>query len=92
VLGYIGALEGIAPHPGMPAWLAGLTGYPAEAFRTLDHHARVDGGHVTGLYRLIDGLGLDEPRTTAIGCSALSTIAGLGALFTTMKEQPDVHA
>lgn len=81
LLGYIGALEGTAPSPGTARWLGDLTGYPPGAFRTLEHHARVDDGHVADLYGLIDGLGLDGPRASAIGCSALNTMTGLGALF-----------
>lgn len=96
LLGYIGALEGTAPPPGMPAWLAGLTGYPRAAFRTLDHHARADGGHAADLYDLVDHL--DGRQTAAIGCSALNTIRGLGALLldladvATRWEQPHVNA
>lgn len=81
LLGYIGALEGVAPSPETARWLGELTGYPRGAFRTLDHHARVDDEHVADLYDLIDGLGLDGPRASAIGCSALATMTGLGALF-----------
>jgi hypothetical protein len=98
LLGYIGAIEGTAPGPRMPARLAELTGYPLRAFRTLDHHACVDGRHATDLYDLVDRLGPDGPRASAIGCSALTTIAGLGALFlgladaATYREHLDVHA
>ena len=97
LLGYIGALEGTAPSPGTAAALARLTGYPRRAFRTLDHHARVDDGHVTDLYDLIDRLALDGPRTSAIGCSALNTVTGLGELFLSLAnaatrwEPLDVH-
>ncbi len=97
LLGYIGALEGTAPAPETARWLGELTGFPSEAFRTLDHHARVDDGHVADLYDLVDGLGLDGPRAAAIGCSALATITGLGELFlslanvATRGDRPDVH-
>lgn len=79
LLGYIGALEGTAPPPDMPEWLAGLTCYPRAAFRTLDHHARADDAHVADLYDLVDHL--DGRQMPAIGCSALNTIRGLSALF-----------
>jgi hypothetical protein len=97
LLGYIGALEGTAPSPEAARWLSELTGYPRGAFRTLDHHARIDEGHAADLYDLVDGLVLDEPKASAIGCSALATMTGLGGLFLSLAnaanrgDQFDVH-
>jgi hypothetical protein len=97
LLGYIGALEGTAPAPETARWLGRRTGYPRGAFRTLDHHARIDDGHAADLYHLVDCLDLDEPRASAIGCSALATMTGLGGLFLSLAnaayrgDQPDVH-
>ncbi len=89
LLGYIGALEGTSPPPGMAAWLASRTGYPRTAFRTIDHHARVDLTHAAGLYNLIDGLGVDAAQAAAIGCSALHTIEGLGILLASLADAAD---
>lgn len=86
LLGYIGALEGTSPPPGMAEWLASRTGYPRAAFRTIHHHARADLAHAAGLYELIDGLGVNAAQAAAIGCSALNTIAGLGILLANLAD------
>jgi hypothetical protein len=82
LLGYIAVLEGHAPPPGLAARLQSMTGYPAEAFRTLSHHADVDGAHTAQLYRLLDSLPLSASQDSAVGVSALHAAAALTELFT----------
>ena len=81
LLGYIAVLESHAPLPQLSAKLLALTGFPAEAFRTLDHHADVDDRHTAQLYRLLDDLPLTAAQDTAVGVSALHTAASLTELF-----------
>jgi len=90
LLGYIGALESTAPPAGMASWLAGRTGFPAAAFRTLEHHAQADLEHAAALYDLIDRLKPDPSLAAAIGCSALHTVGALGDLFKSLAD-PAIH-
>jgi hypothetical protein len=81
LLGYIAVLEGHAPSLQLSERLRAATGLPAEAFRTLDHHADIDGQHAAQLYRLLDGLPLTASQDAAVGVSALHTAASLTELF-----------
>jgi hypothetical protein len=96
LLGYIGALEHTGPSQRMTRWLADATGFPHDAFRTLEEHAHLDQRHSGDLFALVDQLDVTGSQAAAIGCSALHAIAGLGAVFTslttaTCQEQHDVH-
>jgi len=81
LLGYIAVLEGHAPSSQLSERLRAATGFPAEAFRALDHHADVDDRHAAQLYQLLDGLPLTASQDAAVGVSALHTAASLTELF-----------
>jgi hypothetical protein len=95
LLGYIAVLEGSAPPPWLSGHLASLTGLPAAAFRTLDHHAAADLSHEAGLYALIDQLPLTPAQERAIAISALTTVDGLIELLSRlagrMEEADDLR-
>lgn len=76
LLGYIAALEGQPPSPGLPARLAAATGYPLSAFRALSGHAAADPGHGEEVFRILDLLPLTAAQQAAVGVSALHTVAG----------------
>jgi hypothetical protein len=92
LLGYIAALEGHAPPPGLAERLADATGLPPEAFHTLRRHADLDGEHRAGLDRLLDRLPLDERLRAAVAVSALHTVAGVTELFDRIAAAPAAPA
>lgn len=81
LLGYVSVLEGHAPEPGLAPYVAGLTGLPDAAFRTVRTHARLDTGHVADVYALLDSLPLTRAHETAVTVSALHTLDALTQLF-----------
>jgi hypothetical protein len=81
LLGYIAVLESHRPSARLRVALRAATGFPDAAFRTLDHHADVDGLHIELLYRLLDGLQLAASQDTAISVSALHAATALTGLF-----------
>ncbi|MFE1440585.1 iron-containing redox enzyme family protein [Streptomyces sp. NPDC058739] len=81
LLGYIAVLEGNAPGPRLADRLAGTTGLPPAAFRTVREHAELDGGHVDDLLRELDALELPAHQQTAVCVSALHTAGLLTRLF-----------
>lgn len=81
LLGYVAVLEGHAPDAGLARHLARLTGLPPDAFRTVDAHARLDGGHVDDLCALLDALPLSREHESAVAVSALHTMDALTRLF-----------
>jgi hypothetical protein len=74
VLGYIAVLEGYPPTPDMVDELAGRTGFPRAAFRTLAAHAELDPGHREEMDAALDELPLKPEQTTVLGLSAMSTV------------------
>ncbi|MFF8510163.1 iron-containing redox enzyme family protein [Streptomyces sp. NPDC015492] len=91
LLGYIAVLEGNAPGPRLADHLAGATGLPGRAFRTLREHAALDGGHLDDLYRVLDALAPGPARQTAVAVSALHTANLLTRLFLSLAEDPGGH-
>jgi hypothetical protein len=81
LLGYIAVLEGNAPDPGLADLLAERTGLPRRAFRTLRHHAEVDGDHCGALFDLLTVVDLRPEQHSIIRASALHTAAALIDLF-----------
>ncbi|MFE5791420.1 iron-containing redox enzyme family protein [Streptomyces sp. NPDC056503] len=81
LLGYVSVLEGHAPEPGLVPYLAGRTGLPDAAFRTVRAHARLDTGHVAEVYALLDALPLTRAHESAVTVSALHTMDALTQLF-----------
>ncbi|MFE2294794.1 iron-containing redox enzyme family protein [Streptomyces sp. NPDC059452] len=81
LLGYIAVLEGYAPAPGLTDRIAGLTGLPAAALRTVREHAALDTGHVDELYALLDRLPLTREQEAAVAVSALHSLDALTRLF-----------
>ncbi|MCH0543391.1 iron-containing redox enzyme family protein [Streptomyces sp. MUM 203J] len=81
LLGYVSVLEGHAPEPGLAPYLAGLTGLPDAAFRTVRAHSRLDTGHVADVYALLDSLPMTRAHETAVTVSALHTLDALTRLF-----------
>jgi Iron-containing redox enzyme len=74
LLGYIAVLEGYPPDPADVERLAGRTGFPPEAFRTLAAHAELDQHHRDELLDAIDALPLSEEQVDAVAVSALYTV------------------
>ena len=77
LLGYIAVLEGHPPtHAGVREWME-RTGLPAEAFRTLEHHAVADPTHNQALDALLDELPLSEAHLSCVCLSGMATAAYL---------------
>lgn len=74
LLGHMAVVEGYPPQPGFAERLRILTGYPADAFRTIARHERIDVGHSEQLFEMIDRLALNPAQETMLGVSALHTI------------------
>ncbi|MFK0156723.1 iron-containing redox enzyme family protein [Streptomyces sp. NPDC090493] len=88
LLGYIRVLEGNAPATWLAGRLAGLTGLPAAAFRTLREHAALDTGHTAEVDALLDRLAPSHALQAAIGVSALRTADGFVRLFSQLTTVP----
>jgi hypothetical protein len=73
LLGHIAVLEGYPPQPTTAGYLAGLTGLPPAAFRSLERHAVLDQKHRAEIYRMLDVLPLTARHEALIGISALHT-------------------
>ena len=84
LLGYIAALEANAPSPHLADRLSAATGLPDAAFRTVRHHAVVDGGHSDAVFTLLDRLPLTTTQARAVTVSALTTVTALIDLFETL--------
>lgn len=75
MFGYILCLEALAPsQPFIDGLAAALPTLPPEAFRTLQEHHDLDGGHTHDLCRLIDDLPFSVEARTALQRNALETI------------------
>jgi hypothetical protein len=81
LLGHMAFVEGYPPQPGFAERLRELTGYPAEAFRAIRRHERLDIGHRRELYETIDSLPLRPEHETLIGLSALHTMSSAIEVF-----------
>jgi hypothetical protein len=82
LLGHIAVLEQHPPAAGIADRLAGQTGLPAPAFRTLAAHAELDLGHGATLDALLDAVPLTPGQRALVGTSALHSVARLVAMFT----------
>ncbi|MEA2217529.1 MAG: hypothetical protein QOJ35_155 [Solirubrobacteraceae bacterium] len=81
LLGHMAVVEGYPPQVGFAARLQRLTGYPADAFRAVRRHERLDIRHRRELYDLLDALALEPEHEALIGISALHTLhAAIGVL------------
>ncbi|WP_279581258.1 heme oxygenase-like domain-containing protein [Fodinicola feengrottensis] len=85
MLGYLAVLEANAPSALLPALLFERTGLPARAFRTLRHHAEVDGGHSDAVFAILEQLDPPPSHRFAIRTSALHTASALIALFDSLS-------
>jgi len=74
LLGHMAVIEGYPPQVGFSERLRELTGYPAEAFRAIRRHERLDIRHRRELYEAIDRLPLRPEHETLIGISAFHTV------------------
>ncbi|MCX4652452.1 iron-containing redox enzyme family protein [Streptomyces microflavus] len=81
LLGYIAVLEGYAPAPGLTDRIAGTTGLPAAALRTVREHAALDTDHLDELHALLDRLPLTRDQEAALAVSALHSLDALTRLF-----------
>jgi hypothetical protein len=88
LLGYIAALEGNSPAPGLAQRLARACGLPASAFRTLDLHATLDRRHQADLDSVVDALPLSREQEIAVSVSALHTVAELIEVFAELAHPP----
>jgi hypothetical protein len=74
LLGHMAVVEGHAPQSNFAERLRKVTGYPPDAFRTIERHAHIDLNHARDLYALIDSLPLEPRHETLMGISALHTV------------------
>lgn len=77
LLGHAAVLEGSPPPRQLGAWLAGRTGLPRAAFRTIERHAVLDRRHGAEVARVLDGLPLRPRDSALVGLSALHTLGAL---------------
>lgn len=80
-LGYMETLEGYPPHPDLVPFLVERTGYPCEAFRTLERHSYIDQDHRDDLHQVIDSAPITPPIEKMISINALDTIILTQDLF-----------
>lgn len=81
LLGHMAVIEGHPPQVGFAERLRELTGYPAEAFRAIRRHERLDIRHRQELYEAIDSLPLQPEHETLLGISALHTVRAAMDVF-----------
>lgn len=75
ILGYLMVLEGRPLHPPFVDELEQRSGLPAEVFRSLREHARLDPQHAGELDRLLDALPLTRAHTALLGLSLIHTVS-----------------
>jgi hypothetical protein len=81
LLGHMAVVEGYPPELGFADRLQRLSGYPADAFRALRRHERLDIRHRQELFQTIDMLPLRPEHEALLGVSALHTVrAAIGVL------------
>jgi hypothetical protein len=81
LLGHMAVVEGYSPDVGFSNRLQEATGYPADAFRAIRRHERLDIRHKRELYEAIDALALDESHEALMGLSGLHTIQSAAKVF-----------
>jgi hypothetical protein len=86
LLGYFAFMEGFPPSPELIAELKARTGYPAEAFRTLEEHGELDVGHRSELDETLDALPLTRDHEEVLGVCVLS---GMDLLTRSVEEVLD---
>ena len=74
LLGYMEIAEGYPPTAQQVETLIARTGYPANAFRSLSRHARLDLHHRDDLHEVLDSLPLTPQHSAIIGMSALQSV------------------
>lgn len=82
LLGYMAVLEGSIPSQAEVTNLRESSRHPRAAFRSLLHHARVDGSHAESVFEVIDRLPLDTYRVRVLDQSFVHTaqwLAHVGA-------------
>jgi hypothetical protein len=83
----VAELGGLAVMEGYPASLEAidlmqeLTGFPRQAFRTIEKHAHLDSHHRDELLALIDALPLEEEHHELLGVSAFFTVKTASAVY-----------
>lgn len=88
LLGYLAVLEG---RPSMESCfdeIAERSGLPADAFRVMRLHARLDPDHRDEIGRLLDRMPLQPAHWSAIGVSIAHTSASLARSFTELLDVP----
>ncbi|WP_199814904.1 iron-containing redox enzyme family protein [Streptomyces sp. NRRL WC-3549] len=81
LLGYIAVLEGYAPAADLTSRIAGTTGLPDAALRTVREHAALDTGHLDDLHALLDRLPLTRDQEADVTVSAMHSLDALTRLF-----------
>lgn len=81
LVGYMAVLERHAPSPRVIDRLVERTGFDRSAFRTMIEHADLDQGHAEDVFRVVDGLGVDQDLSALLGMSAMHTVAGMAAVL-----------
>ncbi|MEW1844646.1 iron-containing redox enzyme family protein [Nonomuraea angiospora] len=78
LLGHIAVLEWYPPAGELARSLAGRTGLPGTAFKTITGHALLDAHHGDRLARLLDTGPISRRQESLLTHSALSSVRGLG--------------
>ena len=74
LLGYMELAEGYPPTDEWVGRLQARTGYPREAFRSLERHAYVDLAHRDELHAVLDALPLTASQVAVIGLNAIQSV------------------
>ncbi len=83
-------LEGYSPQPGFADRLQGLTGHPADGFRAVRRHEKLDIRHKRELYAAIDSLPLTPWHESLMGLSGLHTMQAAVDVFAQILEAAPV--
>jgi hypothetical protein len=73
LLGYFAFMEGFPPTRALVEDLVARTGFPREAFRTVEEHGELDPGHRGEIDHTIDSLPLTQGHEAVLGLSAITT-------------------
>ena len=93
LLGHMGVMEGYSPAPGFADRLQALTGYPADGFRAVRRHEKLDVKHKRELYETLDALPLTAEHERLIGLSGLHTMrAAVDVFAEVLDTTPRVEA
>ena len=91
-LGALAVMEGYPTSVEAIDYMQEITGYPREAFRTIEKHAHIDVRHRDELLAVIDALPLTETHHEILGVSALYTVESASAVYREVLEYADTRS